>query len=105
MRKFLAIFILLAISISFVSSCNKLNDKKEYEETIATMSMEKAKRFFDNYPESQYRDKLANEIIGWCNQEETEVCYKMLIDVLPKNHPRYKEVVDYCETHFGDKKK
>ncbi|MBI5058088.1 MAG: hypothetical protein HZB61_15870 [Nitrospirae bacterium] len=104
MRRLLAIFILLAISILFVSGCSKHNDKKDYEEIVATMSMERAKRFFDNYPESQYRDKLVNEIIGWCKHDETEACYKMIIDVLPKNHSRYKEVVDYYETHFGKKK-
>jgi hypothetical protein len=67
-------------------------------------SMEKAKRFFDNYPQSQYRDKLVNEIIDWCKHEETEEGYKLALEALPKNHLRYKEVVAYYEKHFVNKK-
>lgn len=102
--KLLAIFILVLVSISFISSCSKPPDQKAYEDIVATMSMEKAKRFFENYPESQYRDRLVNEIIGWCKHEETWECYKLILDTLPKDHPRYKEVVAYYENHFGDKK-
>lgn len=98
------ILLLLLGNIVFISSCSKPPDQKAYEEVVATMSLEKAKRFFDNYPQSQYRDRLVNEIIDWCKHEETEGCYKMILDTLPKDHPRYKEVVAYYEKHFGDKK-
>ena len=104
MRKLVAIIILSVINVLLISGCSGSNDKNDYEDTIATMSMEKAKRFFDNYPESQYRDKLANEIIGWCKQEETGQCYEMIINALPKNHPRHKEIVAYYKEHFIDKK-
>ncbi len=68
------------------------------------MSMEKAKKFFDQYPQSQYRDKLVNEIIAWCAQEDKEECYKLVTETLPKDHPRYKEVIAYYEKHFLGKK-
>lgn len=100
----LSMFVVVLTSISFILSCSKPSDKKAYEEIVATMSIEKAKRFFRNYPESKYRDRLANEIVGWCKQEETEECYKMILETLPKDHPRFKEVADYYEKHFGYKK-
>lgn len=100
----MTILILVLGGVSFISSCSKPSDEKVYKEIVTTMSMEKAKRFFDNYPESQYRDRLVNEIIGWCKHEDTEECYKMILDALPKDHTRYKEVIVYYEKYFGDKK-
>ncbi len=102
--KILAILILTLISIPLISSCSKPPDQKAYEDIVATMSMEKAKKFFDNYPHSLYRDRLVDEIIKWCKHEETEECYKMILDTLPKDHPRYREVFAYYERHFGDKR-
>ena len=87
-----------------ISNCGKPPDQKAYEEILATMSMEKAKRFFDNYPKSQYRDKLINEIIVWCQQENTDECYKIAIDTLPKDHPQYNKIISYYKKHFGGKK-
>jgi hypothetical protein len=103
LRTLMSIFILALVSMLFFS-CSKPPDQKAYEEIVATMSMEKAKRFFDNYPQSQYRDKLVNEIIDWCKHEETEEGYKLALEALPKNHLRYKEVVAYYEKHFVNKK-
>jgi hypothetical protein len=97
-------FILVLVSMLFLSGCGKLADQKAYEDTIATKSMEKAKRFFDNYPQSRYKDKLVNEIAEWCRQEGTESCYKMAIEVLPKDHPRHKELATYYEKHFPGEK-
>ena len=98
------IVILAAICIFSVSSCSKPSDQKLYEEVIETMSMLKAKQFFKSYPKSQYSDKLADEIVGWCKQEETESCYKMLLDTLPEHHPRRKEMVTYYENQFSKRK-
>jgi hypothetical protein len=88
----------------FLSSCGKLADQKAYEDIIATKSMEKAKRFFDSYPQSQYKDKLVNEIAEWCREEGTESCYRMAIEVLPKDHSRHRELVIYYEKHLSGKK-
>ena len=99
------IFTLILLSISSLSSCAKPPDQKAYEEIVATMSMEKAKNFFDTYLQSRYRDKLFNEIIEWCKQEETESCYRLAIEVLPKDHIRHKEIVAYYEKHFSKKSK
>jgi len=103
MRLLLA-FILVLVSMLLISSCDKPADQKAYEEIIATKSMEKAKRFFNNYPQSRYKDKLVNEIIEWCKQEGTESCYMMAIEVLPRDHPRHKELITYYEKHFPSKK-
>ena len=103
MRLLLA-FILLPFSVFLISSCGKPADQKAYQEFVATMSMEKAKKFFDTYQQSGYRDKVVNDIIEWCNQEGTEDCYKLAMDVIPKNHPRYGELISYYETHFANKR-
>lgn len=95
MIRILVIFILVAINMFSISSCSKHNDQKAYEEVIATMSMEKAKRFFNNHPDSHYKDILVNEIIEWCNQEKTEECYRIILDTIPKDHIRYKELSSY----------
>ena len=104
MIRLMTILILVLGGVSFISSCSKPSDEKAYKEIVATMSMEKAKRFFENYPHSQYRNKLVDEIIGWCKHEGTEECYKMILDILPKDHPRYEETAAYYKDHFGHKK-
>jgi hypothetical protein len=99
------VLFMVSASIFFVAGCGKPPDQKAYEEIVATMSMEKAKSFFDKYPQSPYRDKLADEIMNWCEQEAiTAVCYKMILDTLPKGQPRYKEAAAYYEKHFGKKR-
>jgi len=96
--------ILVLVTILYLSSCGKPAEQKAYEEIVATKSMEKTKIFFDNYPQSQYKDKLINEIAEWCKQESTESSYRLAIEVLPKDHPRHKELVKYYEKNFVDKK-
>ena len=94
------VLLMILGNILFIAGCGKPPDQKAYEEVIATMSMDKARGFFDKYPQSRYRDKLADEIIGWCEQENTEDCYKLILETLPGEHPRYKEIVAYYEKHF-----
>ena len=68
------------------------------------MSMDKAKKFFEAYPKSRYRDRLVAMIIEWCGQEKTEQCYTMILEALPKDHPRYIEVFNFYENQFKGKK-
>lgn len=75
-------------------------DQKAYNEVIATMSMDKAKRFFHSYSDSHYRDELANQIIKWCEQENTEESYRMVLETIPKSHVKYQELQDYYNTYF-----
>jgi len=104
MRLLLAL-ILVLLSILLILSYGKPADQKAYEEIVATKSMEKAKTFFNNYPQTRYKDKLVNEIIEWCKQEGTESCYRMAIEVLPRDHPRHEELIKYYEKHFDYKSK
>lgn len=98
------IFLVVFMGMLSISNCGKTADQKAYEEILATMSMENAKRFFENYPESRYRDKLIDQITIWCQQENTEECYKMAVNTLPKDHPQYKKIVTHYEKHFGGNK-
>lgn len=104
MLRLLTIFIFITIGLSLIPSCNKSPDQKAYEEVLATMSMDKAKKFFDSYPKSRYRDRLVTTIIEWCRQENTEECYTMILNALPKNHRQYIEVSNYYENQFKGKK-
>ena len=98
--RLLIVHIVLLVSLFLFSTCTKRPDQKAYEEVLATMSMNKAKRFFDTYPQSQYRDRLVDDIIAWCKAEDTESCYKAILEVLPKDHSRYKELAVYYQTRF-----
>lgn len=102
MRKLMSIHLLVLISMFFLS-CGKPSDQKAYEEVVATMSMKKAKQFFTDYPQSQYRERLVNEIIEWCRYEETEEGYRLAMKALPKDHPRFREFAAYYEKHFVSK--
>lgn len=100
----LNVCILMLVSILSFPGCDKSPDQKAYEEVVATMSMEKAKRFFDNYPRSQSRDRLIEDIREWCRREETKECYQLIIQTLPRDHRLYPEVVAFYEKRFGAKK-
>jgi len=86
---------------NFLFGCGKSNEQAAYEEVIATMSMQKAKLFFDRYPGGIYREKLVNFIIEWANKEQTEESYKLALYALPRDHPKYKITVEYFERNFG----
>jgi len=90
--------ILLCILTFFV--LDKPSDHKAYDEVIATMSMKKAQRFFNEHSNSRYTDILVNEITEWCNQEKTEECYRIVLDTIPKDHLKYKDLSSYYDKHF-----
>lgn len=102
--KISGVLLVMLANIFIIAGCGKPSDQKAYEEVIGTMSMGKAKSFFDKYRQSPYRDKLVDEIIGWCKQEDTEECYGMILKTLPKEHPGYRETAAYYEKHFGKKR-
>jgi hypothetical protein len=89
------------INIALASCSGKPADQKMYEEIIATMSAEKAKKFFYSFPQSPYRDRLVNEMIDWCKEEKTKECYKLILEALPKEHPKYGATVSYYQGQFG----
>jgi len=102
LRRLTMCIVMLASMLSF-HGCDNFHDQRAYEQVAATMSMEKAKRFFDSYPRSRYRDRLVEEIRGWCKREGTKECYRLLIQTLPQDHRVYQEVVASYEKGFGTK--
>lgn len=92
---FTVIFLLIYILVFY-----KPSDQKAYNEVIATMSMEKAKHFFYDYPDSRFKDILVNQIVEWCQQEKNEECYKIILETIPKDHVKYKELSSYYNEQF-----
>lgn len=102
LRLYSICFLLLTIMLICVG-CVKTDDRKAYEDVVSTLSTTKAKEFFIKYPDSKYRDILANDLLLLCQHENTRECYQLVIEALPKNHKRYKETVDYYNRTFVKK--
>jgi hypothetical protein len=100
----LSVGIVIGVSILSFVGCGKSPDQKAYEDIVATMSTEKAKTFFDSYPQSPYREQLAREILGWCKSENTKECYELIIQTLPHDLPSYRDAVAIYQERFGVEK-
>jgi hypothetical protein len=92
---FLILILMFLTTIFFKSEHS--SDKKAFEEVISMMSLEKAKQFFAEHPGSRYVDVLVNEIIEWCKQDNTEECYKNVLDIIPDDHPQVGELLNYYD--------
>lgn len=92
----IAVVLLIVSGIAFFTRWQP-SDEQAYLDVVATMSLGKAKGFFTKFPQSQYRDKLASDIITWCKTEQIPGCFQAILDILPREHPSYPEMLQLSE--------
>ncbi len=93
MKKF---FYLCSILFLLNIFCGKPTDKQAYEQVLSTLSIESAKNFFKNYPESPYANQLAMDLIDACARDNNDCC-NMVLKAIPENNKRYMEYKDLCK--------
>jgi hypothetical protein len=93
-------FVSVAVTNIFCIS----SDKNSFEDVLSTLSLDKARRFFINHPNSPYKDEIVKELIKWCDQENTKECYEMILSVIPENHVSYQGLLNRYKQNFDNNK-
>lgn len=99
----LIVVVLLTVSGVVVFTRWQPSDEQAYLDVVATMSLGKAKDFFAKFPQSQYGNKLASDIIAWCKTERISGCFQAILDILPREHPRYPEILHLSEQELENR--
>ena len=95
------LFIISCLALIVISSincnCGKPSDKQAYEEVLGTFSAEKAKQFFQKYPESPYVNQLVDDFFLICQSDNTGQCCRMILPEIPEKQSRFIEFKMMCD--------